>query len=192
MLQGKFTIVLPNKSTVFIIVVIIILLFQTTNVDKIFFHIYSRLSSIPNVIFSEDYTVSSVGKRLNSIETAFLYLETEGLTEDLAGEGYSNYEFWLENKFVDIYSSESIARTLQNIFAIIIISTGIIGLFLYIGFLSAVIYPCKKKIGIPFLVLWLAFHFATGHLIIYPLFGYLYLFAAKGIISQQDLAINDV
>lgn len=181
MLKGRFSVPLPKKSIVLIIMLGIILLFQLPTTAQIFSHIFSRLYAIPQVILQEDYSAGSSGKRLNATNVALLYLKEGNILDISIGEGYANYEDWLESQFSGIYHTTDVAKTLQNVFAIIIISTGLVGFFLYIGFIILIFYSCKNKPGISFPVLWLAYHFATGHLIIYPLFGYLYLVAAEGI-----------
>ena len=184
MLRGRVLVILPEKSFVAMVVFTIILLFQLLNMNSIFSYIYGRVHSIPTAILNVDYS-GSVGKRVNAINTALLYLRTGGILEITSGEGYANYEDWLEGQFSTSYSSVGIARTIQNIFAVIIISTGLVGFFLYIGFITVIFYSCKDRLGVSFLIIWLAYHFTTGHLIIYPLFGYLYLAATKGIVLKS-------
>jgi hypothetical protein len=107
----------------------------------------------------------SEGSRINSTFIVFDYLASQDLWHALTGEGYANYDRWLVEKYwyLDRGRSSFARGDLHNAFSVVGISTGLLGLLLYISFLSAIV----RKYALPYLfaLLWVVSHFSTGGIV---------------------------
>lgn len=108
---------------------------------------------------------SSEGVRLSAIPIAFQYLK-EG---HLFGEGYSNVEQWL------VAYTWLADGKIHNIYTYLLIAFGLPGVVLFLALLFVVVRSAGRR-NFWALIVWVVAGFATGHLIIYYLWGYLFLF----------------
>jgi hypothetical protein len=96
---------------------------------------YQNISyRIKNTIlaFTSFRAVGSEESRINSFPVLIDYYNSSD-GNIIFGEGYSNYEKWLQNNYSHLGRSSSFARgTIHNAFGVVGISTGIIGLLIYI------------------------------------------------------------
>ena len=95
------------------------------------------------------------------------YWSSQDWTNLLIGEGYANYSEWLRQEFgylTPILSSFARGQ-INNIFAAIGISTGIIGLLLYLLFVKSIFSRRYIFIPMSFIAVWIVMHFASGMLI---------------------------
>jgi len=96
-----------------------------------FQNIISRSNNAVSALLSFN-TAGSEESRINSIPVLINYFNSNN-SNPLIGEGYSNYQGWLINNYGSHGKSNSFARgTIHNAFGVIGISTGIIGLIIYI------------------------------------------------------------
>jgi hypothetical protein len=109
----------------------------------------------------------SEGSRVQSTLIMFDYVFNQDWVHVLIGEGYSNAEAWLRNQFSYLGEERaSFARGhLHNMFSTVILSTGLVGLGIYMYFLVTILG--QKTRGVPLLFIATVFiiHFATGYLL---------------------------
>ncbi|MFB6280317.1 MAG: hypothetical protein ABEK75_12495 [Salinibacter sp.] len=109
----------------------------------------------------------SEGSRVQSTLIMFDYLFTQDWMHILIGEGYSNAEVWLRNNFAFLGEERaSFARgDLHNMFSTITLSTGLVGLGLYVSFLCTIFRQKTRSVPILFVAVVFIIHFATGYLL---------------------------
>lgn len=146
----------------------------------------ARVSGVYEVIESGSLS-GSAGTRLNSVRVPFTYWNTEGWDAILTGLGFGNIDQWLQNTYEDVENSSMSRGSVQNAFVYLGLSTGVVGLLLYLAFVFSAVSPRSRNMPWIFFLLWLFTHFATAHLITYALFGYLYLYG----LSETRRASND-
>jgi len=114
----------------------------------------------------------SEASRARSATIVFEYWASHDWLQTFAGEGYANYENWLEQTFAHTGNElgSSFARgSMQNVFSVVGISTGMIGMSLYLGFIGSVTLRKRASVPLGLVTLWLVYHFATGYLVTYRL-----------------------
>ena len=109
----------------------IVLVFYMTN-TKLYNNIYNRMEKTFDTLVHFNIS-GSEGSRANSSILMIKYYKDSELTKILVGEGYDHYSSWAKQKFSDRNSvNVSYARGhINNIIAIVGISTGILGLVIY-------------------------------------------------------------
>ena len=123
-------------------------------------------------------SMGSEAKRLGAISLAADYLKEENV---LWGEGYANYENWV----VEAWAAKgySTGSQIHNLYSVVIISVGVVGLILYCAFLASLRLPLIRGPArwCAFFLAWLVAGIATGHLIVYLYWAPLYVlcFAAR-------------
>jgi hypothetical protein len=133
-------------------------------------YLQARLQKSVDVIATGDLTdTSSEGQRAGAISLALFYIQHENA---LWGEGYSESEAWVDRHFA------TVGGYVHNLYSYLLISVGFVGLGLYLNFLNSLHFPLLGR-GDPyhqaFFFAWLVTAMATGHLIFYYYWGYLYL-----------------
>lgn len=137
----------------------------------------------------------SEASRARSATMMFEYWASQDWIRMLVGEGYANYEGWLEQTFPHVGEGleSSFARgSVHSVFSAVGISTGIVGLFLYLGLIGTVTLRKTASLPLALMALWIVYHFAMGYLIDYKLwwpiiFGVL-IFRTQGetsLVRQQ-------
>jgi hypothetical protein len=113
--------------------------------------------------------VGSEGSRIQSTLILFRYLGSQDALTFFIGEGYSQASLWLEERFGHLPKNiSSFARgDLHNVFSAVGISTGIVGLSLYISYIANLLLSHRWMIPAPIAIVWVVSHFATGYLIGY-------------------------
>ena len=100
-------------------------------VPESFQNIINRSNNAVNALLTFN-TSGSEQTRINSIPVLIDYFKSNN-TNPLIGEGYSNYQDWLINNYGSHGKGNSFGRgTIHNAFGVIGISTGIIGIIIYI------------------------------------------------------------
>jgi O-antigen ligase len=132
-------------------------------------YLQARLEKSLKVITTGDLTDnSSEGQRAGAISLAIYYVQHEN---PLWGEGYATSDDWISRHFVT-------TGYVHNIYSYLLISVGFVGLVLYVGFLVSLRLPLLGRddpYHEAFFFAWLVTAMATGHLIFYYYWGYLYL-----------------
>jgi len=133
-------------------------------------YVQARLQKSIDVVATGNLTdTTSEGQRAGAIYLAIFYVRHEN---PLWGEGYSSSNEWVNRHFA------TVGGYVHNLYSYIIISVGLVGLGLYINFLSSFRLPLLRR-GDPchraYLFAWLVAAMAIGHLIFYYYWGYLYL-----------------
>jgi hypothetical protein len=113
--------------------------------------------------------VGSEGSRIQSTLILFRYLGGQDVLHFFAGEGYSQASSWLIENFGHLPENiSSFARgDLHNTFSAVGISTGTVGLLLYLVYISILLTSRRWKVPVPIGAVWLVSHLATGYLIGY-------------------------
>jgi hypothetical protein len=130
-----------------------------------------RITRITQVLMSGGKdTKGSTGMRLEAIPLAFEYLERG---QWVWGEGYGNSDQWVKENRV-----AQTTGAVHNIYTAVMISTGLVGLGLYGGFIVSLKMPLLHGADAfsAFFFAWLMAAMATGHLVHYYYWGYLYIF----------------
>lgn len=89
----------------------------------------------------------SEGSRVNTINVMFDYFKKEGGGKALYGEGFSNHDKWLMNEYAS-YSPRLVAYArghINNIISVIGISSGIIGIIIYMMLLRGYVKNISIK-----------------------------------------------
>ena len=118
------------------------------------------------------FVSGSEASRARSATMMFEYWASQDWIHTLVGEGYANYESWLKKAFP--YRGKglesSFARgSVHSVFSVVGISTGTIGLLLYLGFVRTVTLRRRVYLPTAFLALWTLYNLTTGYLITYQL-----------------------
>ena len=126
----------------------------------------ARLDVVVDVVIGGTLT-GSEGSRANAIPVMIDYWSSQGWIHFFMGEGYANYSEWLVQEFGYINSVlSSFARgQINNIFAAIGISTGVVGILLYLWFIKSIFSRPNIYLPASFIATWLVMHFASGMLI---------------------------
>jgi O-antigen ligase len=180
---------LKNKAKVkHVFILIVFLLLYSLLFQAQLGHIYNRIKNSFTSIL-EFNVLGSEGPRLNSLIVLLRYYQDER-TNIYFGEGYSNYENWL----IDNFSSYDPIRvpfargTIHNLFAVIGISTGIVGLILYLIIFIAMYR--NKIIDKDSLILILLIQFAYTQIVGYLIWGILLIFRYKAT-ALQNLNLSE-
>lgn len=109
----------------------------------------------------------SEGSRVQSTLILFEYLGRQDWGHFFFGEGYAQYDIWIQNRYGHL--SEQITSlasgSLHNRFSVIGLSTGFIGLLIYIAFAAGLLFSRTRFIPFTISVTWIVAHFAIGSLI---------------------------
>tara|TARA_B110001469_G_scaffold54835_1_gene52904 strand:- start:2605 stop:3897 length:1293 start_codon:yes stop_codon:yes gene_type:complete len=116
---------------------------------------------------------SSTGMRLQSIIIPFEYIKDTGIKGLSIGEGYANQEMWLYMNYAYDARSGMSSGSIYNLFSVVFISTGIIGLILY-SFLILRMPMGVVGFRLPLMALFVLFHFSTGLLLYFDMWILLY------------------
>lgn len=113
--------------------------------------------------------VGSEGSRIQSTLVLFEYLSKQDSIYFFVGEGYSQASAWLTENYGHLPKSvSSFARgDLHNIFSLIGISMGAIGLILYCCIIANLVFRRGSEIPFPIVALWIVSHFSTGYILGY-------------------------
>ena len=133
---------------------------------------------------------SSTGMRIQSIVTPLIYVKDQGVKGVLWGEGYANQEYWVYLNFSFDTRSGLSSGILHNIFSIVFISTGLLGLLLYVLLILSFSKP-KSLVVVTLLIL---FHFSTGLLLYFDMWillslvaGFFSTYQARGAMDMPAL-----
>lgn len=110
--------------------------------------------------------VGSEGSRVNAVLALPEYWESTGTLGFLLGTGYANHEAWLIDTYGHLNENATFARgAVDSIVIAVFLSTGLVGLIAYVGFLYRVLsWPIVK--AYPTIVLFLlALNLSYGYLI---------------------------
>ena len=134
------------------------------------FFIFNRFGSMFEALqkggFSRTY-----GARANAIFILSDYYESEGFIKFLFGEGYANYESWLKQNFGHLGLSSLAAGKIPNVFSVLVLSTGLIGLLFYFAFLVTIVKQFKVENSSTIFVLIIVLNFGIGFLISYMMWA---------------------
>lgn len=147
----------------------------------IFDLVFGRLERVMFVLQNAVYR-GSEGSRANAIPVMLDYWSSQGLDGLLVGEGYARYQGWLESTFAHWESSTLAQGRLANVLAILGISTGAVGLLLYLAFVASVAADPARRLPAAFVAVWLVMHLAYGFLIGYLLWSL--LLAAQVVLGR--------
>jgi hypothetical protein len=139
---------------------------RASGLDEVVVLFASRLDVVIDVVTGGTLT-GSEGSRANTIPVMIDYWSSQSWIHLFMGEGYANYSKWLVQEFGYLNPTlSSFARgQINNIFAAIGISTGVVGVLLYLGFLKSIFSRSCIHLPASFIVTWLVMHFASGMLI---------------------------
>lgn len=144
-----------------------------TRIDPALFDlVFGRIDRVIYVVQNAVYR-GSEGSRANAIPVMIDYWTSQGLDGVLVGEGYARYQGWLASTFARWEYSTLAQGRLANVLAILGISTGVVGLVLYLGFVGTVALDSGRRLPAAFVAVWLGMHFAYGFLIGYLLWSLL-------------------
>ena len=142
-------------------------------------YLQARLQKSVDVIATGDLTdTTSEGQRAGAISLALFYLRNEN---PWWGEGYSTSDAWINRHFAT-------AGYVHNLYSYLLISVGLVGLGLYLKFLASLRLPLLGRADPyhqAFFFAWLVTAMATGHLIFYYYWGYLYLLYFSRLADSQ-------
>ncbi|UCU92215.1 hypothetical protein [Hydrogenophaga taeniospiralis] len=117
---------------------------------------------------SIDSIESSEGSRILAFAALPTFWIDQGISGFLFGTGYGNYQEWLIGNYYNFSTFASFARGhVDNIFVVVMLSTGFIGFMFYIIFIYFIIRTIPAPARLPVTIFFTAFHFATGFLIQY-------------------------
>lgn len=119
----------------------------------------------------------SEASRARSATIFIEYWDSQDWWTALVGEGYGNQSEWLIQNYGHLKGTSFARGSVHNNFAYIGITTGVIGIILYLCFIVSLI---RKRSGIPLAVfgVWIIGHFAMGYLTFYRFWWPLILGAA--------------
>jgi hypothetical protein len=119
----------------------------------------------------------SEASRARSATIFFEYWASQNWWGALIGEGYGNQSRWLIENFGHMERTSFARGSVHNNFAYIGITTGVVGLFLYIYNIFVFV---KSRYRVPLSVfgVWVLGHFAMGYLTFYRFWWPLILGAA--------------
>ena len=142
-----------------------------------------RISSMLNSVTEGGYE-GSEGSRINSFLIIFMYLKEASFLQFLVGEGYANSEAWVINNFYHLKNSVLSNGMLQNTITVVVISTGVIGVFLHMLILWLIVKKYNFIGKYKFIFLIVLLHFASGYYVMYwfwyaLLLGYVITYANK-------------
>lgn len=145
--------------------------------DLVFGRLGRTLFVVQNAVYR-----GSEGSRANAIPVMLRYWSSHGLHGVLFGEGYARYESWLSSTFAYWRFSTLAQGRLANVLAVLGISTGAVGLALYLGFVTSVLADRRRRLPLTFGAVWLGAHFAYGFLIGYLLWSL--LLVAEAVLAR--------
>ena len=126
-----------------------------------------RFNKLSKIMFTSNYG-SSEGVRMNVINLIPQYIEKEGWAKSFYGEGYAIFNDWVETKAENFPQDE-----VNNVFVAVFLSTGFIGLLIFIIFILQIFY--KYNFGLKFSVIYILIFYSSGHLIVYLTWGLIYI-----------------
>jgi hypothetical protein len=110
----------------------------------------------------------SEASRINALSAVFEYWSKEGFVGVLFGTGYANSEEWLIDTYGHLGELSSFARGQQdNLFAAILLSTGIFGFLAYLFFIISITWKTSFFRSFSVVVFFILFHFVYGFLTSY-------------------------
>ncbi|MHB1002044.1 MAG: O-antigen ligase family protein [Armatimonadota bacterium] len=142
---------------------------------------YARLFRTAQVTTQGNY--ENEGTRTNIYKVVLDYFSKTGVEGILIGEGFNSYESWLIENYSRALRSTMIEGKISNTYAVIALGSGAVGLILYL-FLITSFMPLKLKrlfdyrtqYILCYFIVWVTSQFATGTLILYYIWGYLFIF----------------
>lgn len=183
--------IFKSKRNAFIAFMLLILSFAAVLIywnDIVSSTYFERLGIVSDAFSSGDL-VGSEGSRINAFRPVFDYWSENGWTEFFLGTGYANYSDWLITRYGGLGTFSSAGRgDIDNIFAAVMLSTGLFGILSYLTFLVVRLYSVSKGRRIPIVLFLVAVHFAYGHMISY-LSWYLLLVLASALELRQNAEV---
>ncbi|HET6527081.1 hypothetical protein [Sphingopyxis sp.] len=189
-------VIFEKKRNAFISFMTLILAFVVVLIywDDIVSSTYFERIGIVSEAFSRGDLVGSEGSRINAFRPVLDYWSENGWTDFFLGTGYGNYSDWLIYRYGGLGVFSSAGRgDIDNIFAAVMLSTGILGIVSYLTFLFIRFYSISKGRLIAIGLFVVAVHFSYGHMISY-LVWYLFLVLVNALSlrrSAELLAGND-
>jgi hypothetical protein len=189
LMRGKIVVQTSFKS-ILIIVFLLILVSSSFNYVLSSYQnlVRERFLKISDVI--GNYNMSgSEASRVNSFFILFKYWNDEGFSGMLVGEGYANYREWLVTNFGQLDRARvSFARGhINNIIGVIGISTGIVGLILFLIFNYSFIYNHKLRNGFLFMISLFLVYFIYDFLIGYLMWALINMYIIINSNTQKIL-----
>jgi len=141
-------------------------------------HVYDRIINTYDSLL-EYNVLGSEGSRINSLTVLFKYYQDDS-SSILFGEGYSNHENWLEKKFEGYRDGPSVSfarGAIHNVFGGIGISTGVIGLILYLNIFVAMYR--NRIVDKDSLILLILIQFSYSQIVGYLIWGIMLMFRYK-------------
>lgn len=125
-----------------------------------------RIEQVVEVI-QVGIVVGSEGGRVQSTLILFRYLADQDLLHFFIGEGWAHFSEWLTERFGHLPEElTSFARgDLHNAYSVVGMSTGVVGLVLFLRLLWNILSSRLRPIPIPIATLWLVSRFGSGYLI---------------------------
>lgn len=152
----------------------------------------SRSLTVFDVVSDMNFE-GSEGSRANALQALWIYWHDQGVFGFLFGTGYANYEGWLLDNFgyLNPILSSFARGQINNILAVVGISTGAIGIWFYIWFLMRVLANAGLLKKPAVLVLVFGFHMAYGGLIAH-LFWHMLLALVTALQLERGSVFNSV
>ena len=119
-----------------------------------------RVSKVEDVIKGNRNT-GSEAVRINVVKIGVEYIQKEGMLKSLYGEGFAKHDLWIKDNVGNKFRNGKI----QNVFIIVFISTGFIGIILFLSLLLAIFLSYNLNFNL--IIISLLFFFFSGYLILY-------------------------
>lgn len=137
----------------------------------------SRVLSITQALVEGDLS----SERINYFRVGLEYITQPGARPWL-GEATSNIKVWLIQHYAYLESSSMAQGAAANIYLAVLIGLGILGFSIYVFYqIRIFIFITRRDPSgwrgplLSFYLVWIIAHFATGHMILYPMPGLLLL-----------------
>jgi hypothetical protein len=125
----------------------------------------------------------SEGSRITSSLLLFDFVSDQGPVQRWTGVGYAHVDTWLRANYGYLGVLSSISRgDLHNTFSLVTLSTGLVGLTLYLVFLWQTATPRRGALPATLVVAWLVAQAGTGFLIGYQMWATILL--ARAIFAE--------
>ena len=126
---------------------------------------------IENIVDSEDSKISSESIRKESLMVIPNYYYDAGFFKSLYGEGFTNVKDWVSEKMHEQFKVNNF--NIFMIIPIIFLTSGIIGTLLFIIFYY--LFFMNHRVSVAVSVVAFLFLFTTGHLIMYFVWGLIFM-----------------
>lgn len=180
--------IFKNKRNAFLSFMTLIVSFAAVLIywDDIVSSTYFERIGIVGEVFSRGDLVGSEGSRINAFRPVFDYWSENDWKDLFLGTGYGNYSDWLVYRYGGLGVFSSAGRgDIDNIFAAVMLSTGLLGIISYLAFLFVRFYSISQDRLIAIGLFVVAVHFSYGHMISY-LVWYLFLALANALSLRRS------